>query len=125
VLGLQQIPKPAGTRQNSGAWYQLGPIQLHLSTEDDVQNEASDRHVCYQIEDTAIAESNLRNSGVEVIPDPRPVAGVKRFYIRDPGGNLIELAIENLRDLEEQIASGWGGQAGPLWKGLGCGIGGP
>jgi len=94
LLGLHQIPKPEGTRQNLGAWYQLGAIQLHLSIEDDVQNEASDRHVCYKIEDAAVAESNLRNSGVQVIPDPRPVAGVKRFYIRDPGGNLIELAQE-------------------------------
>ena len=92
ILGLQQVPKPEGTRQNSGAWYQLGAIQLHLSVEDDVKNEASDRHVCYQIEDVDAAESDLRNSGVQIIPDPRPVAGVRRFYIRDPGGNLIELA---------------------------------
>ena len=92
ILGLQQVPKPEGTRQNSGAWYQLGAIQLHLSIEDDIHNESSDRHVCYQIEDVDAAESDLRNSGVQIIPDPRPVAGVRRFYIRDPGGNLIELA---------------------------------
>ena len=29
VLGLQQVPKPPGSRQ-SGAWYQIGAIQLHL-----------------------------------------------------------------------------------------------
>jgi len=92
ILGLQHVPKPEGTRQNSGAWYRLGAIQLHLSIEDDIHNESSDRHVCYHIADVKSAEMNLRNSGFSVIPDPRPVAGVKRFYVRDPGGNLIELA---------------------------------
>ncbi|HEY3042189.1 MAG TPA: VOC family protein [Pyrinomonadaceae bacterium] len=92
VVGLQQIPKPKGTRQNVGAWYQLGELQLHLSTEDNVENETSDRHVCYQVADVEAAERHFRNSSVEVIPDPRPVAGVKRFYVRDPGGNLLEIA---------------------------------
>ena len=91
VLGLQQIPKPTGTRQDIGAWYQLGEVQLHLSTEDDVQNEISDRHVCYQVADVAVANREIRSAGIDVIPDPRPVAGQSRFFIRDPGGNLIEI----------------------------------
>lgn len=91
VLGLPQIPKPAGTRQDMGAWYQLGELQLHLSIEDNVQNEASDRHVCYQVADIATANLEFRNAGVDVIPDPRPVAGQSRFFVRDPGGNLLEI----------------------------------
>lgn len=91
VLGLREIPKPAGTRQNVGAWYELGGVQLHLSVEEKVTNEASDRHVCYVVADITVAERHLRDSGTEIIPDPRPIAGTKRFYIRDPGGNLIEL----------------------------------
>ena len=91
VLGLPQIPKPAGTRQNLGAWYQLGALQLHLSTEDGVRNEASDRHVCYQVADVAVASEQFRNAGVDIIPDPRPPAGQSRFFVRDPGGNLIEI----------------------------------
>ena len=91
VLGLRQMPKPAGTRQNIGAWYQLGQMQLHLSTEDDVQNEVSARHVCYQVADSAAANLEFRNAGIDVIPDPRPVAGQSRFFVRDPGGNLIEI----------------------------------
>lgn len=91
VLGLRQIPKPAGPRQNIGAWYQIGGVQLHLSIEDGVQNENSDRHVCYRVEDITAAERHFRNSGIEIIPDPRPVKGSARFYVRDPGGNLIEI----------------------------------
>ena len=36
VLGLQQIPKPAAARQ-TGAWYQIGDNQLHLSVDDEAQ----------------------------------------------------------------------------------------
>ena len=91
VLGLAQIPKPEGTRQNMGAWYQLGDLQLHLSLEDDVKNEVSDRHVCYQVLDIDAASHQFRNAGVEIIADGRPVRGQSRFFVRDPGGNLLEI----------------------------------
>jgi catechol 2,3-dioxygenase-like lactoylglutathione lyase family enzyme len=91
VLGLREIPKPEGTRQNVGAWYDLGRTQLHLSIEENVRNEASDRHVCYQVADAGSAELHIRNAGIEIIPDGRPVKGVSRFFLRDPGGNMIEI----------------------------------
>ena len=56
-----------------------------------VTNAASDRHVCYVVTDIAVAERHIRDSGVEIISDLRPIAGVKRFYVRDPGGNLLEI----------------------------------
>jgi catechol 2,3-dioxygenase-like lactoylglutathione lyase family enzyme len=91
VLGLPQLAKPEGTRQNLGAWYEFGGVQLHLSIEEDVHNELSERHVCYQVADAAGAELHLRNAGIEIIPDQRPVEGTARFFLRDPGGNMIEI----------------------------------
>jgi catechol 2,3-dioxygenase-like lactoylglutathione lyase family enzyme len=92
VLGLRQIPKPKGTRTGVGAWYDLGHAQLHLSIEDGVDNRASSRHVCYLVTDIEAAESHLRQAEIEVLPDERPVRGWPRFYVRDPGDNLIEIA---------------------------------
>jgi len=91
VLGLKQLSKPEGTRQNMGAWYDLGGVQLHLSIEDGVQNDLSDRHVCYQVADIGAARIQFETAAVKVIPDQRPVAGQSRFFVRDPGGNLIEI----------------------------------
>ena len=91
LLGLNEIPKPVGTRQNIGAWYELGGVQLHLSVEESVPNAASDRHICYVVPDIAVAQRHLSDAGTEIISDPRPIAGVNRFYVRDPGGNLIEI----------------------------------
>jgi catechol 2,3-dioxygenase-like lactoylglutathione lyase family enzyme len=90
VLGLRQVPKPADARQ-TGAWYQIGSNQLHLSVEDEGQGPLSSRHVCYAVANLAEAEKRFRDAGVEIISDPRPVPGSSRFYVRDPGGNQLEI----------------------------------
>lgn len=95
VLGLKEIPKPAELQGRGGAWYQLGGVQLHLSarTPTEADKELAPKgHVCYTVADVAFAEERLRAGGIEIIPDDQPIAGKPRFYVRDPGGNLIELA---------------------------------
>ena len=89
VLGLKQVPKPAAARQ-SGAWYQIGANQLHLSIEEDADRGQNDGHVCFTVDDLAETEEGFRAAGVEIIPDPRPT-GAPRFYVHDPGGNLLEI----------------------------------
>jgi catechol 2,3-dioxygenase-like lactoylglutathione lyase family enzyme len=88
VLGLEEIFKPDASRSR-GAWYQLGAVQLHLSVED--AQPLSRRHVCYQVRDVAAAERHFRDAGVEILDDERPISGVRRFFLRDPGGNRIEI----------------------------------
>jgi catechol 2,3-dioxygenase-like lactoylglutathione lyase family enzyme len=90
VLGLEQVPKPSTSRQ-SGAWYQIGPNQLHLSVEAEDVGLLSSRHVCYAVADLSAAETRFREADVEIIPDPRPIEGMARFYVRDPGGNMLEI----------------------------------
>jgi catechol 2,3-dioxygenase-like lactoylglutathione lyase family enzyme len=91
VLGLTQVPKPQTSRQ-SGAWYQMGPNQLHLSVEAGEQGPRSSGHVCFAMSDLAEAEQKFREAGVEIIPDPQRNPNAARFYVRDPGGNLLEIA---------------------------------
>lgn len=93
VMGLEEVPKPEGSRGRGGAWYQLGPLQLHLSIEAPLgENCISKRHVCYTVSNLADAEKRFRNAGVEIIPDDLPTPGWSRFYVRDPGGNRLEIA---------------------------------
>ena len=89
VLGLTQVPKPATSRQ-SGAWYQIGSNQLHLSVETGGNGALSSGHVCFAISDLAEAEQKFREAGVEIIPEAHPNS--PRFFVRDPGGNLLEIA---------------------------------
>lgn len=91
VLGLERIPKPLTSRP-SGAWYQIGPNQLHLSVDNEERGPLSSRHICFAVADLNAAETRFRQAGVEIIPDPRPAENVSRFYVRDPGGNMLEIA---------------------------------
>jgi len=90
VLGLEEVPKPKGTRP-SGAWYQIGPNQLHLSVEHDASGPLSSRHVCFTVADLKATEERFRKAGVEIIPDSRPIERTSRFYVRDPAGNMLEI----------------------------------
>jgi catechol 2,3-dioxygenase-like lactoylglutathione lyase family enzyme len=93
VLGLTEVRKPEESRGRGGAWYQLGSVQLHLSIEDGLGEEClSKRHVCYTVNDLSEAEEQFRRAGVEIIPDDLPTRGWARFYVRDPGGNRLEIA---------------------------------
>lgn len=91
LLGLREVPKPKSSRQ-SGAWYQLGGVQLHLSLEERELNEAASSHICLLVADLAQTRKHLEDAGVRIFPDDKPVPGWPRFYIRDPGGNRIEMA---------------------------------
>lgn len=97
ALGLEQVPKPAAARQN-GAWYQIGANQLHLSVEDEETEHLSSRHICFAVSDLGAAETRFRDAGVEILPDPRPVPGTQRFYVRDPGGNQLEIVQSKMSD---------------------------
>src|SRR6185295_4224209 len=79
VLELKQIPKPATSRQ-SGAWYEIGNTQLHLSVEAE-DRSLSSRHVCFAVSDLAEAERKFREAGVVIIADPRPNPYAPRFYV--------------------------------------------
>ena len=92
VMGMNEVPKPESSRGRGGAWYQLGPLQLHLSLEDAAGENLSKRHVCYTVHDLSEAEQRFRQAGVEILPDDLPTPGWRRFYVRDPGGNRLEIA---------------------------------
>jgi catechol 2,3-dioxygenase-like lactoylglutathione lyase family enzyme len=92
-LGLPELPKPEELRRNGGAWFQVGAVQLHVSAEEVelAQNEASRRHVAYEVKDLPALERLLAGRGLAIIADRQPVPGIRRFYLRDPGGNRIEI----------------------------------
>jgi catechol 2,3-dioxygenase-like lactoylglutathione lyase family enzyme len=95
IMGLEEVPKPPESKGRGGAWYQLGAVQLHLSREDPpADNVSSKRHVCYSVQNLDEAKQQFRDAGVEIIPDSLPIPASPRFYVRDPGGNLIEVAQE-------------------------------
>jgi len=94
AIGLERIAK---SNDRPGGWFQLGDHQLHVGVEgaENASREAnleSKRHVCFRVTDLAAAERALRDAGVAILPDADPAPNWKRFYVRDPGGNRVEIA---------------------------------
>lgn len=97
VLGLRGIEKPEPLRSRGGAWYEVGPgtnpVQLHLGIEESTDGSASKRHVCYLVPDLEAARTELRERGVAITDETTEPYGLKRFFVRDPAGNKIEIGM--------------------------------
>ena len=89
VLSLPEIPKPEELRARGGAWFQIGPLQMHIGVDPDA-SPRSKRHVCFLVRDLAKAKADVVGHGV-AIEEESVAEGLSRFFIRDPAGNRIEI----------------------------------
>lgn len=89
VLGLAAIERPEGAG-DEGAWFCIGQAELHISVEADLDNSRSRRHVAYEAPDLDALRARLLAARHDVTGS-REIAGIERFFTRDPAGNRIEL----------------------------------
>ncbi len=92
LLGLEEIARPEGLQESGGVWFQAGGQELHLGS--DEAHEATRRpHPGFRVESLTALEDlahRVEAAGVETQWDER-IEGRKRFYVRDPFGNRVEL----------------------------------
>ncbi len=89
ALGLAEIPRP-DTFNFKGAWYRLGPTDLHL-IERDEGTPRSSPHFALWSSDVRAAAAMLQKAGHEVKWETMKIPHVDRFFTRDPDGNRIEI----------------------------------
>jgi glyoxylase I family protein len=103
VLGLREIERPPFSFP--GAWYELGPGQLHLvqredgTLRDDKGLDSGDIHFGVRVPSFDAAVEFLRSQGYSEEADdllrmqvsPRPVTGFPQIYILDPDLHVIEI----------------------------------
>jgi catechol 2,3-dioxygenase-like lactoylglutathione lyase family enzyme len=89
ILGLHEIEKPDSLKPRGGFWVELGDLQIHLGTENDVDRRKTKAHLAYEVDDLEGWLKRLQEQGVE-IGDSVPIPGYKRFEFRDPFGNRVE-----------------------------------
>ena len=96
VLGLQELPKPEGTRK-SGAWYQIGDRQLHLIVHPPTRTlrgtrdiDARDGHLAIRVRSYDETVQHLRSHGIECLESPRNLTPWAQIYVTDPDGNVVE-----------------------------------
>lgn len=93
LLALPEIPQPRAQAGQGGVWLQLPNGELHLKPEDidAAATRGSKRHVCLAMDDLAACRTAMETAGLEILPDERPIPGMARFVVRDPGGNRLEV----------------------------------
>lgn len=93
ALGLQETPRPPENAGQPGIWYTFGSTELHIQARESVPAEKGDRHPALVVDDIDGWRARFVGLGIEVIDQPT-LFGRRRFNIRDPFGNLIELMTE-------------------------------
>jgi muramoyltetrapeptide carboxypeptidase len=89
LLGLREIPKPEPLRVRGGVWFDAGGLDVHVSVEGQHGVADAQRHFGLECADVNDLRERLKAAGVET-DDGRP-APWKRFFVRDPFGNRIEI----------------------------------
>jgi catechol 2,3-dioxygenase-like lactoylglutathione lyase family enzyme len=90
TLSLQSAPRPTDAGR-PGCWFRLGGVEVHLSEEKGADNAKSKRHIAFEVAPSEL--EGIRNRLVDAgapIEEARPIAGVRRFFARDPAGNRLE-----------------------------------
>ena len=89
LLKLPEIPKPEAIRNRGGVWFDAGGLDVHVSIEESRTAPDAYRHFGLECADVDGLRKRLESAGVAT-EDGRP-APWKRFFVRDPFGNRIEI----------------------------------
>jgi catechol 2,3-dioxygenase-like lactoylglutathione lyase family enzyme len=89
TLGIPEVPKPPELAKRGGAWFEAGPVKIHLGVEADFR-PARKAHPALIVQDLATLVATLRSKGHEIV-SADGVDGWYRVHVFDPFGNRIEL----------------------------------
>ena len=88
LLGLEEVAVPDSLQDRDLIWYRLGDTELHLFTEEPLEDR-SGRHFCIEVDDVEAIRERLANAGHEP-RETTPIRNRPRFFCSDPFGNTIE-----------------------------------
>ena len=89
LLGLPEIAQPQQMRDQGNLWFDAGGADLHISIEEDREEHLSRRHFALECDAVDQMRERLALAGIEILAgSPAPW---KRFFVRDPFGNRIEI----------------------------------
>ena len=96
-LGLSEVEKPESLRGRGGAWFRAYDVrggvsaELHVGVEDPVVVSAK-AHPAFVVDDLYAVAGSVAAAGGDVDWSERDsFAGYRRFHVRDPHGNRVEV----------------------------------
>lgn len=75
-------------------WFCAGDDEdeIHCFTDPDFENRSTGAHLCLEVDDVQATRERLIASGIALEPETIAIHNRPRFFVRDPFGNLIEIA---------------------------------
>lgn len=93
VLGLEKVDRAL---KFPGAWYQIGPVQIHLIVDSSIDIELQNPekwgrngHIAFSVADLDAAKTQLKAHNC---PVQMSASGRAALFTQDPDGNIIELS---------------------------------
>ena len=94
VLQLEELERPAELEKLvRGVWFKLGTTELHLFERADLvpKGSATGHHLAFRTSDFEGICERIKEAEIEFISPPGMAPdGIRRAFIKDPAGNLIE-----------------------------------
>ena len=91
LLGLMEVPKPPQLHGRGGAWFQVGPQQLHVGVQEPFV-PARKAHPALLVDEATLDELARRLTGAGAAVDwDHELPDARRFYTEDPWGNRLEI----------------------------------
>ncbi len=126
LLGMTEVPKPAGMARRGGAWFEAGGIKVHLGVEQDFRANVK-AHVAFVVDDVAQLTVRAHVAGYDTKLNDE-LDGWERVFIFDPFGNRLEflaprpkfgLTSEQYRYAHDlAVHAGWGAWVNPAGSDL-------
>jgi catechol 2,3-dioxygenase-like lactoylglutathione lyase family enzyme len=90
LLGLPEVPKPSELAPRGGIWFREGTVEVHLGVEQQGFRPATKAHPAFVVRGLAELRERLHAAGYRIDEDVQ-LEGYRRFHVRDPFGNRLEL----------------------------------
>jgi len=90
LLGLTEIPKPSELAPRGGIWFRSGDLEVHLGVEHADFRPANKAHPAFLVDGLDDLRGQLEEAGYRIDEDVQ-LEGFRRFHVRDPFGNRLEL----------------------------------
>jgi catechol 2,3-dioxygenase-like lactoylglutathione lyase family enzyme len=104
LFGLERLPTP--TFGNPVVWFRLGDGQLHLFERDEHEAPLF-HHIGLEVDDFEAFYLRLTELGIRDSDSLGPIrelpSGEVQMYLRDPGGNLVEIDWPDASTLDRAI----------------------